>query len=328
MNGLFKFTGLAVALLTLANCVPEAPHSNPLDPDISSGSSGVEFRGQIRQKNAPFLPLDNCLITLSPGDKYTYSDDLGMFSFTGLTGAEYRLIISRENFCSDTFSVDTDTVSAAAAVFHLNGKPQLIRFSLTSRFINQWYPDPFYQVDAGIRIADPDGMEDICGVTLHIPALEMNDSLTATAVPDSFSLHFRESDMPDSNIFQLIGKEVYIRIEDKSGAAVDSGPFYLHRIIDESPRAESPADLATVGPQPLFTWQAYTAQFPFTYELSIFYINAGIPFLVYSRTGISAAQQQFRYPDSLQSGQFYWTIAVRDDLGNLSRSREATFLVQ
>ncbi|MEJ2636558.1 MAG: carboxypeptidase-like regulatory domain-containing protein [Calditrichia bacterium] len=322
------FAGFLLAAL-LFNCAPEAPHSNPLDPyNKANSASGILLEGRVMEKNQPHLPLDSCMVILSPEQKFTSTDAAGSFSFDNLTPGEYQLVIQRHGYASDTTRFATDTLKSDPLNFYLNGNPFLIRSQFFSEFIDQWWPDPFFLVKFGAIFDDPDGAADISDVTFTMPDAGITKVFEKTARPDSFFVQLDATDFPDNNVFEMVGKGAQIIARDKSGAVTSSGPFYLYRIIDTSPAPLQPAGMDTASARPLLHWESYRASFAFTYEISMFFVNAGIPVLIHSRKAISSGETEYQYPDSLAAGQYFWTIGVRDNLGNFSRSKEASFLVQ
>jgi len=322
------FLGILFALLLIWNCVPEAPHSNPLDPYHTVTSHGIELRGHILQKNEPHNPVDSCMVFLSPGNLFRIANQNGEFTFSGLTSGLYELVISHSGYDTDTFQVATDTLGPSLVHFYLNGLPYLKKSLIYSEFIDQWWPDPYSTVNISVQVDDPDGAGDISEVQVHIPAMNLNWPMENIFRPDSFFLHLFQDDFPENDIVELIGKEVRINITYKSGAATEEGPFYLYRIIETSPIPIEPVALQVVTPLPLLRWEQYIATFAFTYEVAVFRVNtAGLPIQIHSVTRLPSTQLEYAYPDSLTSGTYFWTVGVRDELGNFSRSKEASFVV-
>ena len=323
--GLF---GIWLFLLLVWGCVPEAPHSNPLDPYHNSTKAGVVLQGHVLQKNAPHNPLDSCMVFLNPGNLFRMTDSNGKFAFTGLTAGRYDIIIGRSGYVTDTFQVATDTLPATPVHFYLNGMPYLIKSLIYSEFIDQWWPDPYYTLNISVKAGDPDGSGDISGIRVLIPDFNLSRSMENASSPDSFYVQLSDDDFPDNNIVALIGREIRIRITDNSGYTVDDGPYYLHRVIETSPVPLEPVALQVVSPLPLLRWEEYLANFAFTYEVAVFRVNtAGLPIQIHSRTHLPSDQLEYAYPDSLTAGTYFWTVGVRDVLGNFSRSKEASFLV-
>ncbi len=317
-------------VLLLAQCVPEAPHSNPLDPyhATTENSTLVTVSGEVLHKNPPHQPIAGCLVLLTPGQQYSRTNNQGEFSFENISPGAYQLAVSRDGYAVDSLSIQTDTLGSTPLAIYLNGLPYIKSMHIYSEFIDQYWPDPYFQVRCEAANGDPDGANDITGAVLRIPELDISRPLDETASPDSMAVTLAENDFPGNDIFGMVGKEVWIDLTDRSESTVSAGPYYLHRIIDVSPVALEPAGLQTVGPRPQFVWDPYSAPFNFTYEVNIYYVPAGIRLLIHTIRGIPTSEQEYSFTDSLANGNYFWAIGVRDELGNYSRSKEEAFVVQ
>lgn len=319
-------TILLSLVIFLLSCAPQAPHENPLDP--YHVSSGIGFSGQVLQKIQPHNPLSKSLIFLLPEQKFDTTNAEGLFQFEQLQPGPHQLIIEHEGYVSDTVAVDPDTMRQNPAIFYLNGRPYLTQTKVYSEFIDQWWPDPVTFVKFEITIADPDGASDITSATLQIPKLNLYHPFQATVKPDSLFLQLSETDISRDSLFQLAGLSMQIRLTDTSEDTEIFTPFYLIRIIDVSPVTTAPSGLQTADPRPLLQWQAYAAPFAFTYEIGVYVLTAGLPVRIHQTESITPDQLEYQYPDSLPTGTYFWTVGIRDDLGNLSRSKEASFIVE
>jgi hypothetical protein len=119
-----------------------------------------------------------------------------------------------------------------------------------------------------------------------------------------------------------------VSLKDENGAATNGGPYYLRRIIEDAPQTVAPVNAQTVSPFPTLQWQAINLSFEFNYIVQVFRITAAIPILIHISPEIPPNQLSYNFPDSLTSGDYFWTIGVRDNLNNFSRSKEASFKVQ
>jgi hypothetical protein len=320
---------ISLFLMLIFNCVPEAPHDNALDPyHISASESGIELLGEVIQKVEPHPPISECLVLMLPEQQFDTTGIDGRFSFINILPGLHQIIINKSGFDTDTFQIIPDTVQRNPVHFPINGTPIIKKSRVYSQYIDQWWPDPVIFINFETIIEDSDGISDIEDVRIEIPALNLLRSLNTTARPDSFTMHLSDLDFPDNNIFSAIGKIVNFIVMDKSDSRGYSAPQYLIRIIDTSPETVEPSGLQTVGSRPILKWSPYLTLYPFTYEVSVFFVTAGIPVLIHYQNEIDSTVNQYQYPDSLVSGTYFWTVAVRDDLKNLSRSKEASFLVQ
>jgi hypothetical protein len=310
-------------------CAPDAPHENPLDPFHQSvGESQFTFKGQILQKNPPHTPLEGCLVFISPEQKFIHSDKNGRFEFTSGQDGEHQVIISKIDFDSTQLAINFDTLSSTSVPIYLNGKPFLTSTAIYSEYIDQWWPYPQVFLLTSITVADPDGVSDLKEMHLEIPGISLSFPFSATAKTDSFSLRLDELRFPGNSLFPLVGQETKVVLVDDSDSRFIDNSFRLLRIIDIPPLTKTPTGLQAVSATPTFTWEAYQANFAFTYEISVFVINAGIPVLIHQKKFLKDSLFQYAYPELLSSGTYFWTIGVRDKFGNFSRSKEASFLVQ
>jgi len=316
-----------IGLLIFVACVPDAPHDNPLDPFYQTSKGINVFSGQVLQKNEPHAPIGDCLVSLLPEQQFVRTDNNGKFSFAGTQPGRHRIAVSKTGYDSLLKTIDFDTVRNRIVHFYLNGTPFLKKIKIYSEYIDQWWPDPVTSMIVEITIGDPDGVSDIRDIRLSVPSQDTSFAFSKTARPDSFFLRLDELVVTRQDLFALVGAQQYVILTDESGTEVTSGPHYLIRIITSTPQTESPTGLQVVDAQPVFTWQPYIAQFSYKYEILIFFLNAGIPILIHRSAELEPQQLQYTYPDSLSPGTYFWTVAIRDRLGNFCRSKEATFIV-
>ncbi len=319
--------GLLIFLGLVLSCVPDAPHSNPIDPYNQNPIPSITLQGHVLRKYEPHLPISNCQVLLFPEEMVRFTDSTGSFTFRLAEMGVHQLIFRKTGFTPDTVELDMDTLNTAPQHFYLNAEPYVRQITIFSEYIDQWWPEPFTTINFWLIADDPDGLSDIDTLRVLIPDLGIVREFQETVRPDSFRLMLTQEDFPEGNPFPLVGKDIFILLEDRSRAQVTSGPYHLIRIMEQSPVAIEPTALQEVSARPLFRWEPYPASFAFQYEVSVFRIQAGIPILIHQALRIPATQFQYQYPDSLSSGTYFWTIGVRDEFNNLSRSKEASFVV-
>lgn len=176
-------------------------------------------------------------------------------------------------------------------------------------------------------VSDLDGVADVDSLNFLIPAYGFSRSLEPTTRPDSFFVDIENLDLPQTNLQHLIEQASFVVLKDKSGAVSTGGPYYLRRIIEDAPQPLTPANLQTVPPFPILEWQTINLSFTITYLVQVFRISGGIPVLIHTSDEIPDIQLSYNFPDSLTSGSYFWTIGVRDNLNNFSRSKESSFIV-
>ncbi len=321
-----KIVAVLVVVLGL-RCVPEAPHTNPVDPYFQSGNSKKIFHGEVLHKSEPFSPLPGCRVLMLPEKQFEFTDSRGQFRFSLLQAGVHQFVLEKNGFSTDTILINPDTVRRSPVHFFLNGKPYVKQLRIYSEYIDQWWPDPVTLIHFELLAGDPDGGGDLKSLFLRVPELGLDTTFRATARPDSFTLRLTGEDFPENDPFRLIGQDAFVYLTDRSDERVKEGPFHLIRILENSPVPLEPVSLQEVSPRPLFRWEPYPASFAFTYEVAVFFIQAGIPILIFQDEGLPPTQLQYQYPDSLATGTYFWTVGVRDKLGNFSRSKEASFVV-
>ena len=317
---------LSLGLTALA-CIPDAPRDNPLDPAIHRETSQATLHGQVLQKKPPHFPVSGCLVLLEPEQRYTTSDQNGLFTLAWQKADSHFLTLSKEGFDAKRLLVDPDSLAGDLLGITLNGKPRVNGIKLYSEYIDQWWPDPVATLNAELRADDPDGLNDLTAIYLTVGDDSMQYAFSPTAAPDSFVLQVDAFDLPGQNLSELVGVDFWVHLQDSSQSHTHEGPYHLVRVMTISPTALSPAGLEETSAQPVLQWQAYNAAFRFTFEVSVFHITAGIPVRIFLQQSLPADQTQFQYPDSLSSGSYFWTIGVRDQYDDLVRSKEASFIV-
>jgi hypothetical protein len=309
-------------------CVPEAPRTNPLEPGPNYSLERATISGTVFTRYQPSQPLDNADILLLPNGEIRLTDLNGFYRFENLNPGHYQLIVQKEKYVGDTTSVIINSHENVEEInFFLNAVPEIRRISYYSEHIDQWWPGAISRAFLTVVVEDPDGAADIDSVQYSLPAFNLKKSFEPTARPDSFIVDIEDLDLPQSNLQHLVEKESHVLIRDNAGAAISGGPYFLRRIIEEAPQPSSPANLQVVSPYPTLVWQTITLPFEFTFLAQVFRITGGVPVLIHTSPELPANQLSYNFPDSLGSGNFFWTIGVRDNLNNFSRSKEASFVV-
>lgn len=320
------FVFAAYSLLFLYGCVPDAPHDNPLDPFVNRTQSRETISGKVYSYYQPYQPLSQARIHI-PQIKYLgYSDLDGSFYVDGLAKGSYQLIISKSGYQSDTLLAKAGENDLS---FFLNAEPQVKKVHYFSEKISTIFEsEPVLSVTIEVVIEDADGASDIDSVFCSIPAFEMNMSFEKSSRVDSLILRIEQSSIPGQNLRTLIEQPLFIIVKDKPGAIQKYGPFYLGRIIEDIARPLSPDNQQTADQPLIFTWESIDIPIDFTYEIQVFRQQSGLQTLIYSKRNILSTATSSAFNQILPSGTYFWTLAVRDKLNNMSRSREAVFRVQ
>ncbi len=309
-------------------CVPEAPHSNPLDGIDTGATDSLTLAGAVFTRFQPVQPLENSEVKLLPDGLVRLTSPEGMYRFENLRPGNYRVVAEKADYLPDTLEVALkDAASAQEVNFFLDALPVIARVRFYSEHIDQWWPGEIYHAIFSLVVADPDGSADIDSLVFSVPQLNISQALQATSRADSFSIEIENFDLPGGTLQLLVENDSWLTVTDQAGAIVRGGPYFLRRIIDPAPIPQSPVDLQTAPAFPVLEWQPFTLPFSFTFEARVFRINAGVPVLIHISPPIDPALFTYTVPDSLGSGSYFWTIGVRDNLSNYSRSKEASFIV-
>ncbi|RMF56791.1 MAG: hypothetical protein D6748_12680 [Calditrichaeota bacterium] len=329
MRSFIKFIFLSfLCLWFLIGCVPEAPHSNPLDPYLFSTPTGSVITGTVFSRYQPVQPLKGVMVQLLPDLQIQITDQEGHFEFQNLEPGEYQLIAFRDQYLTDTIHVSLDqTDDTEVANFFLDALPQVVRVHFFSEHIDQWWPGEIYQAVLQIIVNDADGLSDIDSLHVQIPSLNFQKTMEGTARVDSFVVKIEAGELPDGSLQYLIETPSFVEIIDKSGGKTMSEPLRLTRIIDVTPLPVSPANLENSTSSPLFEWQPVALPFSYSHIVQVYRVNTGIPVLIFTSEPLPESPTAYQYPDSLGSGTYFWTIGILDNLNNFSRSKEASFIV-
>jgi len=316
-----------VALLA-ASCTPDAPRSNPLDPyHRLAVESGEKLSGRVVRKTAPNPPLPGCDVFILPENKFTATDETGRFSFSGLQPVEHVIIAHKSGFDSARVITPAGFDASGDLLLTLNARPLFKTVAIRSEYVDQWWPDPVLSVVVEATVADPDGPADILSLRLDIAGMDSGFSFAATTRPDSFALYLQQESIPGSDLYEIVGAPVQITVMDRDSSRTVNTGEKLIRIISPAPVALSPTGLAQADPAPLMEWQPFAASYRFSYLVSVYFIRAGVPTLMFNSEPLPARNLSYRYPDSLATGTYFWTVSVVDEFGNVGRSKEASFTV-
>jgi hypothetical protein len=196
---------------------------------------------------------------------------------------------------------------------------------VVTRKIDQWWPHAVYSAVVSGTLTDTDGLGDIAGASLQVDTMKF----VMTYVPDQqlYQVTLDAATLPQGSLEWMVGKPLTITARDRIGATTVGKSFSVTRIIQDAAIPVSPTALDTASASPLLLWMQPTLQFPFSYKLELFRLDQGLPSLLWSVSNVSASLSSFQYPNSLLPGLYFWTISVVDEYGNLSRSKEGSFLV-
>jgi hypothetical protein len=310
----------------LAGCALDAPHDNPLDPESASYRNAVDVTGTVTTFYAPYRPISSVLVLALSSGSASLTDQNGRFKVSALPTGEYDLSASKTGYAADTVRITVRTGTVDEVSFHLDALPTFSNLSATTSHIAQWWPGEIYQADFAAVVVDDDGTSDIDSVFVVVDSIRR--SMSYSPIDRRFHASLKSDELPSSNLHWLDAKPILILARDRPGNAASSPELLIVRIIEETPVAVSPSGLDTASASPTLGWIATYQPYPFTYEVEVVRVDAGYQTSVWKQTNIVNTSTSISVTTSLSTGTYYWTLAIVDEYGNRSRSKEASFIVQ
>jgi hypothetical protein len=305
----------------------DAPRDNPLDPLSPRyvGASGVSGKALVRDQNTG---LSGALITSMEDNISTTTDANGFFSLERLSAGTQMLVCSKENFIPDTERLVMQSGTAQTVVFSLNGAPVVLSENIFARKIDQSFPSPQYFVDVVASVTDPNGITDLDSIWFSVDTLLFPMMYSTTS--QQYQTTIYKYALPTNTIQWLVNKPLKIRSSDRHHAISYGPAFSVSRIIENTAVPTSPINGDSVTAMPVFRWLPPQVTFHYTYSVTIYRLDAGVPTTVQNYTGLNSVDEQ--YPASgnivpLSSGNYAWAVTVVDDFGNYAQSKEAAFIV-
>ena len=324
---LFKI--IILSFILQLSCLNDADRGNPFDPGSKDFENAGVVRGQTLTFYSPFSALQDVEVSMQPGTFVTRSNVQGQFSFDRVPAGRYQITALKAGYAPVSDTVQINFGETTPVQMNLDGLPLMPAISLNSCHISRWFPqNDLFLLEVTARVQDPDGFNDIDLVLIAIAELNFVDTLAVTPSPEIFKLTILESQLPGRNLHDVLGREIVLSARDHAGFASTSAPKFLARIIEETPVTVSPQGLEIVAtPTPTLSWQVLDLPFRVTYRVELFRVDFGLNTLVWSQSGIDRPATSITVPDSLVAGTYFWTVAVVDEFGNCSRSKEASFQV-
>jgi len=309
----------------VSGCVPDASHDNPIDPNSRAFSNSGTLSGNVLSFYQPYAGIAGALVTIQPSGVAGWTNSAGEFSINGVAAGSVRIIASRSGYLTDTVDTKAVVASESKVDIHLDALPVVGACQAVTRKIDQWWPHAVYSAVVSGTVTDPDGLGDISGATLLVDTMK----LAMTYVPNQqlYQVNIDAATLPQGSLEWLVGKSFTVTARDRIGATTAGKSFSVTRIIQDAPIPLSPTALDTAGASPQMVWAQPTLPFTYSYKIELFRLDQGVPSLLWSASNLSPSLSSFQYPNSLSTGTFFWTISVVDEFGNLSRSKEASFIV-
>ena len=311
--------------MVLAGCAPDAPHDNSLDPMSPNYKSVGVMEGRVMTLSPPYGGIPNVLVSIQQTGTAELTLSNGSFSFANVPAGTITLLVTKAAYLSDTIQVTLPVGGNYDAEIHLDALPQISNAQVVTSKIDQWWPGPVYTATVTANVVDPDGVGDIDSVYVRVDSLSF--TMNYSVANKNFQVNIGATQLPDQNLQWLIGRQMNVFAIDRSKGAGASPSLYISRIIESEPVPTYPTSLDTTAVSPRFDWNPPTVSFDYTYQLQVVRIDAGTETVVWSQSGLNSSYVSYNYPAVLPSGTYFWTAAIVDAYGNVSRSKEASFVV-
>ncbi len=324
-----RFILLTIIWVVGLNCISDAPHENPLDPE--NPNTSLTLKGQVLTRYPPYQGIPDVEVWVEPLHRFTRTDSAGEFMFNDLKSGSYTIIAQREGYDSDTIAITL--VDHLVLEIYLDALPRFQRVALTTHRYGRYFPpEDLYFLLIDVWVSDRDGNSDIVKMEYAIADLGFQDTLRLVEFPDAYTARFVVQRTPQDfqlpSLHTLIGKAFTFQVEDQSGQRTTSPPYYLTRIVETLPVVVQPTGLQTISTAQdtiLFQWEAVYLPYPFMFRVEIYRLDFGVTTLVQRMAGIAADQTTVAYRNDLTPGDHFWVVYIVDEYGNTSRSREGAF---
>ncbi|KPJ73482.1 hypothetical protein AMJ52_03635 [candidate division TA06 bacterium DG_78] len=318
---LFLILYCTIILFSL-NCSLDAPRDNPLDPNL-----GGNIWGRVLSRNS--YGIAEVEVSIPDVDVITYTDTSGDFGLYVLPEDSMYIFFTHDSYSPESAIIVPKTSEIDTIIVELNGLPYFINCDVTTHYYDRNLPaGPLYFCELSTIAGDIDGDIDIDSVLVEIPALSYSQRLNYDPDIQMFMHKLYADELPGMTLEALVGKQIFFKIIDKDNTAVRSSPYYISRIIYQSPDVIFPSGgLDVLIADTTFIWHKYDYGFYVHYHGEIVRIIGGGPAGVASEFDVFA-QNDTTYNVSvsiLDPGEYYWTLEVIDSFGNSARSKEERF---
>jgi hypothetical protein len=318
---LFFFIGF------IGGCAPDAPHDNPIDPGSPDYKNDGTITGTVLSIGLPYVGIANALVVVEESGAAQFTDGNGKFSFANVPSGNITLIVSKAAYADDTVRINLPVGGKVDTTLHIDALPQVSNTVVVTSKIDEWWPGPVYSALVSAVVVDSDGLGDIDTGSVFVRV--GTDTFKMHSIDGkNWQVNISASQLPNQNLQWLVGKPFIVSATDHEKGTGLSAEFYITRIIEAEAVPTSPTNSSVTSSHPLFNWDPPPITFSYGYQLNIYQINSGSQTLIGSPIAVNSDSVSYFYPDSLPNGQYGWTITVKDDFGNSSTSKEASFQVQ
>ena len=323
---------IVALLLTLAmsGCFEDPSRTHPLDPLGENFADLGALSVRVTNFYAPRSGFSDASVQITPGNILGLTDATGTFVIPALESGAYTVHIEKEGFTSLDTLVQIEAGRSLDLDIPLAGLPLFKDVQVNSLHLGRWFPPPedLFSLEITVEMEDPDGIADIDSLWFVLDEFGFSEYIPVQTAPGTYVHTIPEERLPVA-LGALPGRVMQIKAKDRLGITNYSDPTSVVRIINERPFALTPADLNTISEaQPTFIWQPILLDYPFTYRIDIVRVEQNVQSTLLTLSGIDSSLESVVSPESIPSGEYFWTVSLVDEFGNRSRSREAGFRIQ
>jgi hypothetical protein len=317
---------LVLVMSFYSGCTLDAPHDNPLDPLSPKFENAGTVQGRVFILNSSTIGIANAVVSFTNSGIAAITDNYGNFSAEHVPTGPMLIIVTKDGFLADSTTLQLTAGQTSSLEIHLDALPQISTSQIITKKTDQWWPGPTYSALVTANVTDPDGQVDIDSVFVTVDSLRFG--MTYSNSDKNFQTTILADSLPASNLQWLVGKTLTVYAKDKEHALVQSSDFFVSRIIEAAAIPTAPTAQDTVRDSLYFQWDPPSLTFGYTFTINLYTLNGGTPLWTKSNI-VPAPPFAFKFPgfSTLQPGSYYWTVAVIDEFGNSSRSKEASFIV-
>ncbi|MGC8652370.1 MAG: carboxypeptidase regulatory-like domain-containing protein [Candidatus Kryptoniota bacterium] len=326
MTFLKSFLVLAIIAFSLDRCAPDAPHENSLDPLSPNYSGTGVLSGRVLTLTAPYAGISNVLVTIPGNQSAVFTSSDGSFLIRNVPAGQVTVVFTKSGYLTDTLQIQIGIGKTQSIEVHLDALPVISAEQVVTHKIDQWWPGAVYNATVSAAVIDADGSTDIDSVYVVVDTI--NFSMAYSFNSKDFEVTIYSDSLPQHDIQWLVGRSFVVQARDHEGAVSRSNPFYVTRIIESEAAPFYPVGLDTAKASPTFEWNPPQITFNYSYTIQVVRMDAGNQTVVWTQPGINSSLVSYSFPGILSSGTYFWTIAVVDNYGNSSRSKEAAFSVK
>jgi hypothetical protein len=279
-----------------------------------------------------------------PSAQVTMTANDGSFQIDWLDAGNYTVELQHPDYQMVTYELDISSGDTIIHNFALNAHPQFDSVSVTTYRIrtSSLMDTYYYQVRVFARILDPDGSTEL-GDSASVLWNDQIDPVIREPGTSNYSLLLGDSRFPGGAIDNMMGFQFVVRINDIHGDTVFSAPAQIPRYITSSIEHSEPDIFKGNGylqgvHNPDFIWYVPNPNvifFDYLYRFRLFdqgtrnLLFEGVFYDTSQAITIELSEVTYHFgEDTLDFGDYFWTIQFEDFWGDISRSAELNFEIQ